>query len=70
MPEQTPDATEDTDGAKVRNMTGEPRDLPVASRIVQPNDLITLPRLVAERLAEQPGWDLVVPHKPTSRREE
>ncbi|MBP2325328.1 hypothetical protein JOF56_005713 [Kibdelosporangium banguiense] len=64
MPE-SPKAT-----AKVRNMTGEPRRLPAAGRVIQPTEVITLPAHLAQLLAEQPGWDLVAPRKPASKGEE
>ncbi|WP_165960992.1 hypothetical protein [Actinocrispum wychmicini] len=47
-------------------MTGEPRELPIMFRTIQPGESVTLPAPVAQRLAEQPGWDLVTPGKPTA----
>ncbi|TCO47301.1 hypothetical protein EV192_11741 [Actinocrispum wychmicini] len=63
MPPQT---TPDTRTDEVRNMTGEPRELPIMFRTIQPGESVTLPAPVAQRLAEQPGWDLVTPGKPTA----
>jgi hypothetical protein len=43
--------------AKVRNSTGAARYVPVLQRVVEPGEVITLLRHLADGLTCQPGWE-------------